>query len=170
LQRAHMASCLAMEAPRPARPPARCRCSAGQPHGASRCAHLHTRPSSPPSARRAALSLPLLPSTAGEEPRDKDVTTPSLTLSRPMVSPPAEVVTAKADGRPPSPPLVVPCQRSWELGAGLGPPVGVCWTGYFGLARHETGPWAWAWAVIAARGLPRHSTMGCRTELGTTRN
>jgi hypothetical protein len=152
-----VAAC-SLAATRPASPTAQA--------GAPTC--THTPPLHCPCAGQRC-HCPSSRPRAVEEARDKDATTPYLTLSRSMVSPPAEVVTVKADGKPPSPSLVVPCQRSWELGAGLEPPMGVCCTGYFRLARHEIGPWARTWAVTAARGLPRHGTMGCRTGLGTTR-
>jgi hypothetical protein len=39
-----------------------------------------------------------------------------------------------------------------------------------GLARHETGPRAWAWAVAIARGLARHDMGECSAGLGPARN
>ena len=41
--------------------------------------------------------------------------------------------------------------------------------GSSGLARHETGPWARAWAVGRARGLARHGPVGYWAGLDTAR-
>ena len=128
--------------------------------GGPSCRHRPARRAAAvgPACRAAAVGL--------AQPRPPRSHMPALLAAAPSCSP-----RRRSAARPrlaAGPPRLVQRPRTAPI-VGHGRPEPDKQAGLHGLARHERGPWARAWAVGAARGLARHGPLGYRAGLGTAR-